>query len=71
MFLRVIVLAAVSLTVSACGIFGGGKDDDIVFDQRTGPNTKQLVEDLPDGLVGDEENARYTNDELRAEEPSD
>lgn len=69
MFLRVIFVVSASLALAACGIFGGGKDDDIVFDQRTGPNTKRLVEELPDGLVGDQENARYTNDELRAEEP--
>lgn len=69
MYLRVIIVASASLALAACGIFGGGKDDDIVFDQRTGPNTERLVKDLPDGLVGDQENARYTNDELRAEEP--
>ena len=39
-----------------------------VSTEELGPDTEDLVKDLPKGLVGDQENARYTNDNLRGED---
>ena len=68
---KLLLMPMVAAGLSACSIFGGSDKDDIVFDVRTGPNTRALVEDLPDGLVGDRENAVHTTDQLRADPPSD
>ena len=33
-----------------------------------GPETKKTVKDLPGGLIGDKQNARYTNENLRGKD---
>lgn len=61
------------LALAACG----GKDKEDVAEPLSvevddlGPNTKDLVKDLPKGLIGDKENARYTTDNLRGEDEED
>ena len=67
------------LTLLACLVLAacaGAKKEDIegplaLAEDELGPETKDLVKDLPKGLVGDAENARYTNDNLRGEDEGD
>lgn len=37
-------------------------------DADLGPETKDLIKELPGGLVGDKDNVRYTNENLRGED---
>ncbi|MCH7806136.1 MAG: hypothetical protein IH995_03215 [Proteobacteria bacterium] len=39
-----------------------------ISDADLGPETKNLIKELPGGLVGDKDNARHTNETLRGED---
>ncbi len=62
------LIPVIALALSGCGIFGGGKEAEVVFDENVGPDTRALVNSLPKGLIGDKENALHTQDNLRAED---
>ena len=49
------MILATSSLLMACS---GG--DTIIFDTRLGPVTKTQIQTLPEGLIGDKENARHT-----------
>lgn len=67
MFRQISVLLVAGALLAGCGIFGK-KEPEFIFDEEVGPNTKAQVETLPEGLVGDTENSRHTNQDLRAPE---
>lgn len=66
---KLLVVALIVLPLSGCGIFGG-KDKAAAARPPADldrPATKDLIRGLPEGLVGDKENARYTNEELKGD----
>lgn len=59
-------LGAATLALAACG---GDKIEPLaVPESELGPDTGDLIKELPGGLVGDRENARYTGETLRGED---
>ena len=73
---RIFTLLVMSFSLLALVACGGAKKEDIegplaVAEDELGPDTKDVVKDLPRGLVGDKENAKYTNDNLRGEDEED
>lgn len=76
--IRKLITALFCLSTAACGFFSGRTDsddakvesgpEDVVYDTRVGPNTKRLIRELPEGLVGDHENARHTSETLRGDD---
>ncbi len=57
------------LLVAACGGTKVERTGPLaISDADLGPETKDLIKDLPGGLVGDKDNARYTNATLRGED---
>lgn len=59
-------LSAGALALTACG---GDKPAPLaVPESELGPDTRDIIKELPSGLVGDTENARYTGETLRGED---
>lgn len=61
-----------ALIIGACS--GRKKERDgplAVQEAQLGPVTKDLIKDLPEGLVGDTANARHSNQPLRGEDEDD
>ncbi len=72
--MRFLIILVLSFSLSACGIFGifGGddkdSDDPIPLGPNNTPRTKDQLKRLPDGLIGDQENARHTNEDLKGDD---
>ena len=71
MYLRLPVTIFLAATLAGCGIFGGGKSKQeaaakppVDLDR---PATKEIIKSLPKGLIGDTQNARHTNEELKGD----
>lgn len=61
-----------ALIIGACS--GNKKEREgplAVQEAQLGPETKELIKDLPDGLIGDTVNARHSNQPLRGEDEDD
>ena len=70
MFLRLIGTIFLAATLAGCGIFGGKNKDQSGAKppiDANRPATKELLKSLPEGLIGDSQNARYTNEELKGD----
>ena len=68
----IIGLTIGALIIGACS--GNKKEREgplAVREDQLGPVTKDLVKDLPDGLIGDTANARHTSQDLRGEDEDD
>lgn len=63
----IITSLALGLTVAGCGntgnMFSGGGPER-AFDDRTGPDTEELLDNRPKGLIPDTANANHTGIEL-------
>lgn len=65
----IIGMVIAALIIGACS--GSKKEREgplAVQEAQLGPVTKDLIKDLPDGLVGDTANARHSNQQLRGED---
>lgn len=63
--LWIIGIAVLGLTVSACSNIGNmfsGGGPERPFDDRIGPDTKDLLKNRPKGLIADTANARHTGE---------
>lgn len=70
MFIRAFVTVILAATLAGCGIFGGKNKDQAGADppiDANRPATKELLKSLPEGLIGDTQNARYSNEELKGD----
>lgn len=57
------------LLIAGCGGTKVSREGPLaISDADLGPKTKDLVKELPGGLVGDKDNASYTNETLRGED---
>ncbi len=63
-----LVLLALVLSLAACSGDGDKKKDPIFANTPTGENAKKLIRQLPKGLPGDHDNARYMRQPLIAPE---
>ncbi len=61
-----------ALLVGACSGRDKERDGPLALQEdQLGPITKELVKDLPGGLIGDTENARHSSQQLRGEDEDD
>ena len=70
MTLRLFAIIFLALTLAGCGIFGGGKNKEAAAEppvDSNRPATKEIIKSLPKGLIGDNQNARHTNEELKGD----
>lgn len=62
--IKITFMASLAVGMSACS-----GDDEIIFKTGSaGPNTKNLLKTLPDGLVPDTENVNHTDDDMKPAE---
>lgn len=71
MHLRLLATVFLAAILAGCGIFGGGKskqgaaaEPPVDLDR---PAIKEIIKSLPKGLIGDTQNARHTNEELKGD----
>ena len=70
MYLRLFAIIFLATSLAGCGIFGGGEDKDVAAKPPIDldrPATKALIKTLPQGLIGDNQNARHTDEELKGD----
>jgi hypothetical protein len=71
MYLRLVVALFLAATLAGCGVFGGGKGKTEAAARppvdSNRPPTKDIIKSLPKGLIGDSQNARHTNEELKGD----
>ena len=69
---RVLFISGLILSVFLIAACGGNKKERegplAIADADLGPDTKDLIKELPEGLVGDKINARHTSQALRGED---
>jgi len=69
---RALFLTGLILSVFLVAACSGRKEERegplAIQDADLGPDTKDLIKELPKGLVGDKENARYTATPLKGED---
>lgn len=71
MNLRPLAIIFLAATLAGCGIFGGGKSKQEAAAKPpvdiNRPAIKGIIKSLPKGLIGDTQNARHTNEELKGD----
>ena len=69
---RVLFIFGLILSVFLIAACSGNKEGRqgplAIAEADLGPDTKDLIKELPQGLVGDKINARHTNQDLRGED---
>lgn len=63
---KIFLMVATTFGISVLG--GCSSDDNILFEHGiAGPNTEATLNQLPEGLLPDSENARHSTDSLQPE----
>ena len=55
-----------TLAVSGCSMFNKAKSLDVEAGPDNTPYTEDIIDNVPDGIVGDTENKRQTTERLRS-----
>jgi hypothetical protein len=66
-FIKTVPLVIMLSACSSLNPFGGGDDDEIIFDTTLGPKTEQQVRQLGTGLEGDSANANYSSEDKKGD----
>lgn len=62
----IMLLAVVSLGLSGCSMFNKTKSLEVLKNSNQIPSTKDLLNNLPEGLVADTTNARSSGESLKS-----
>ena len=58
------IIAVVTVFLALFSLNGCGETEALIKNGPAGPNTGDLIDPLPEGLVADKENSRHTQNDL-------